>query len=119
MVWGLRAPVWFGIMLAALALFAWCLLARIERSATLAEGEVISAGYIWGFVIFGAIAIAAAVLAFVAFFSDGQVVRARDALTQATSKPPRMSSGRSLAGSGLRPRGSGDTPRPSSGRKLR
>ena len=112
MLWGLRAPVWFGIGLAALALFLWCLVSMIEAETT-------SRGYLWGLIIFGAITVIAAILALISQASSGGVTRARDALTEGKSRPPEGRRGRGFSGSSVQNLGSGEIPRPSSGRQIR
>ena len=119
MIWGMKAPAWFGIMLAGLALFVWCLLAMIERIATLAEGETLSAAYGWGLIIFGAATVVSAIITLVVFSSTGRVARARDGLTDSTSVPPRSAGGHALSGSGQIPRSIGGIPQRVSGRSIK
>ena len=111
MIWGMRAPAWFAIVLASLAVFAWCIVEMTER-------DVIPGGLIWGLVISGVIGVVAVVAALIAQSTSGGVVRARDALTSQKSKAPRSASGRDLNGGGHVPRGTGDVPQSVSGRKL-
>ena len=112
MIWGIRTGVWFGLALAGLALFLWCLVSMIEAGAS-------SAGYVWGIIVFGAVALVSGAIAIIARASSGGVHTSADVLTVGRSVPPRATSGRDLAGSGLRPMGSGALPRQSSGRVIR
>jgi len=112
MVWGLRAPIWFGLALAATLLFLWCLVSMIEAGAS-------SAGYLWGLIVFGIIAIAAGLISLLAQASNGGVATARDALYKQDSFVPKGQTGRGLAGSGLQPNGIGEIPRSSSGRAIK
>ena len=111
MIWNIKAPVWFGLALAALALFVWCILEAVDSGA-------MSAGLIWGVVVFGAIGLAAGILALIAQSQSGGVVRARDALTKGDSIAPTGSSGRGPSGSGYVPKGVGGVPQPVSGRSI-
>lgn len=105
MVWGIRAPVWFGLTLLAVLFFIWCLLEAMEL-------ETRSAGLTWGLIIFGIIAIAAGIIAIIAQSTAGGVTRAKDALTEVKSNPLYS------AGNSSDNKGGNEVPRSSPGRRL-
>ncbi|MEL6683522.1 MAG: hypothetical protein AAFQ09_12925 [Pseudomonadota bacterium] len=112
-LWGLDTSLWFGLCLAALLPFLWCLVSMVEIGA-------VTVGYMWGVIVFGLISLVAGVIALVAFSSTGGVVKARDRLTAPTgARVPHAGHGRGFATSGYRPSGSGDVPRGASGRALK
>ena len=113
MVWGIRAPVWFGLFLISITFFIWCILAAVESE------EAMGAGLTWGLIIFGVIAIASGIIAIVAQSMSGGVVRAREALTQRNAAPPRSAStSGTMSASGYDHKSSSEIPRSSPGRSL-
>ena len=77
MVWGVRASIWFGIALAALIFFAWCVVELTER-------EEVAGGFIWGIILSGAIGIFAGAVAIVAQMNAGGVAVSYTHLTLPT-----------------------------------